>query len=381
MSLLKNFFFKKKDTRVSGEELVIDPLCDILQKLSMQDYKSLSAPEFSHLTKLLRAINTTKIDLPALRDLAMLGIPLGCKGLRAILWRLILGYWPPDATQWHKHMEKSRTAYEEFKKEFLVKPSIVAAGDHPLSKATSSKWNNFFKDKQQTEEIMNDIRRTRPELPFVGDPALVGSKAQQKETHGDVMVRLLLIYTKLNPGICYVQGMNEILAMIYITIEEDTLLGYEDYVESDTFFAFSVMMGEIQNNFIRSLDKTMCGVKVQLDSVNEILKRCSFHVWLNLKNNGITGEFFALRWVLLLLSQEFTVPKTQYLWDAMLADKRRFLFLHYLIVAMLLNSEKELLDPEYSAVMKALQTAPQRITVEKLKKDAYELYRSDLEQS
>jgi hypothetical protein len=35
------------------------------------------------------------------------------------------------------------------------------------------------------------------------------------ETHSNVLARVLFIYAKLNPGIKYVQGMNEVLAVIY----------------------------------------------------------------------------------------------------------------------------------------------------------------------
>lgn len=35
------------------------------------------------------------------------------------------------------------------------------------------------------------------------------------ETHADVLARILFIYAKLNPGVDYVQGMNEILATLY----------------------------------------------------------------------------------------------------------------------------------------------------------------------
>jgi len=35
------------------------------------------------------------------------------------------------------------------------------------------------------------------------------------EKHFDVLARILFIYARLNPGIGYVQGMNEVLAPIY----------------------------------------------------------------------------------------------------------------------------------------------------------------------
>lgn len=43
------------------------------------------------------------------------------------------------------------------------------------------------------------------------------------ETHADVLHRILFIYAKLNPGIKYVQGMNEVLAVIYFCfLEQDS---------------------------------------------------------------------------------------------------------------------------------------------------------------
>ena len=35
------------------------------------------------------------------------------------------------------------------------------------------------------------------------------------ETHSDILTRILFVYAKLNPGVKYVQGMNEVLAVLY----------------------------------------------------------------------------------------------------------------------------------------------------------------------
>lgn len=35
------------------------------------------------------------------------------------------------------------------------------------------------------------------------------------ETHADVLLRMLFVFGKLNKGIGYVQGMNEIIAVLY----------------------------------------------------------------------------------------------------------------------------------------------------------------------
>lgn len=41
------------------------------------------------------------------------------------------------------------------------------------------------------------------------------------EAHWEVVGRILFIYAKLNPGIAYVQGMNEIVGPLYYTFATD----------------------------------------------------------------------------------------------------------------------------------------------------------------
>jgi hypothetical protein len=67
-----------------------------------------------------------------------------------------------------------------------------------------------------------------------------------------VLARILFIYAKLNPGIRYVQGMNEVLAVLYYSFRS---FGNEDvishkYLESDLFFCFNNLMIEIRDGFM-----------------------------------------------------------------------------------------------------------------------------------
>lgn len=41
------------------------------------------------------------------------------------------------------------------------------------------------------------------------------------EAHWEVVQRILFIYAKLNPGLGYVQGMNEIIGPIYYVFASD----------------------------------------------------------------------------------------------------------------------------------------------------------------
>lgn len=45
---------------------------------------------------------------------------------------------------------------------------------------------------------------------------------EQEDLHWEALERILFIYAKLNPGIGYVQGMNEILAPLYYVLANDS---------------------------------------------------------------------------------------------------------------------------------------------------------------
>ena len=82
------------------------------------------------------------------------------------------------------------------------------------------------------------------------------------ESHADCMARILFVYAKLNKGIRYVQGMNEVLAILYYCFWKfgsDSVISTQ-YMESDLFFCFSNLMSEIKDGFLRDLDKEDSGI-------------------------------------------------------------------------------------------------------------------------
>lgn len=52
------------------------------------------------------------------------------------------------------------------------------------------------------------------------------------------------------------------------------------------------------------------------------------------KKSGCVAEYFAFRWISLLVSREFPLPDVIAVWDTLLAEPCRFNFLLYLCVAM-----------------------------------------------
>ena len=67
---------------------------------------------------------------------------------------------------------------------------------------------------------------------------------------------MLFIYAKLNKAVCYVQGMNEVIAVLYYCFwkfGKSTVVEIK-YLESDLFQCFTNIMGEIKDGFIRHCD-------------------------------------------------------------------------------------------------------------------------------
>ena len=56
------------------------------------------------------------------------------------------------------------------------------------------------------------------------------------------------------------QGMNEILGPLYYTMATDPDTSWSRHAEADSFYCFTNLMAEIRDNFIKSLDDSVCGI-------------------------------------------------------------------------------------------------------------------------
>ena len=75
------------------------------------------------------------------------------------------------------------------------------------------------------------------------------------------MARLLFVYGKLNSGIGYVQGMNELLApLLFVCAEDRTAECVSEQTEANVFFAFNTLMSETRDLFIHEMDTSSSGM-------------------------------------------------------------------------------------------------------------------------
>ncbi|KAL6548511.1 hypothetical protein OROGR_008932 [Orobanche gracilis] len=209
----------------------------------------------------LQELSRKVINMGELRKLASQSIPDGA-GIRSTVWKLLLGYLPTDRSLWSSELAKKRSQYKHFKEELLMNPVIaphisssrhllnvymasqseitrrleksslenheldhvsqgflsrseISHGEHPLCLGKSSVWNQFFQDTEITEQIDRDVMRTHPDIHFFSGDSTFAKSNQE------ALRNILIVYAKLNPGIRYVQGMNEILAPLFYIFKND----------------------------------------------------------------------------------------------------------------------------------------------------------------
>ncbi|CAL5017454.1 unnamed protein product [Urochloa decumbens] len=341
-----------------------------------------AGPSRAHLVAEFRvAMERKVVDLAELRRLACQGVP-DAAGLRPVVWKLLLGYLPTDRALWTYELEKKRSQYSAFKDELLVNPSEVtrrmeemtvskreehnAEGtgvlpraeivrdEHPLSLGKTSVWNQYFQESEIVEQIDRDVKRTHPEMQFFnGDTS--DSLSNQES-----LKRILTIFAKLNPGIRYVQGMNEVLAPLYYVFKNDPDECHGASAEADAFFCFVELLSGFRDNFCKQLDNSVVGIRSTITRLSQLLKKHDEELWRHLEVvTKVNPQFYAFRWITLLLTQEFKFRDCLHLWDALLGDPEGpQATLLRICCAMLILVRRRLLAGDFTANLKLLQSYP-----------------------
>ncbi|KAK2975208.1 hypothetical protein RJ640_022100 [Escallonia rubra] len=303
---------------------------------------SSSAEDMSRQAQLSQELSKKVLSMSELRRLASQGIPDGA-GIRSTVWKLLLGYLPSDRGLWSSELSKKRSQYKHFKDELLMNPSEITRkldsstplgndeskseskgllsrseithGEHPLSLGKTSVWNQFFQDTEIIEQIDRDVKRTHPDMHFFSGDSLFAKSNQ------DALRNILIVFAKLNPGIRYVQGMNEILAPLFYVFRTDPNEENLAYAEADTFFCFVELLSGFRDHFCQQLDNSVVGIRSTITKLSQLLKEHDEELWRHLEvTTKVNPQFYAFRWITLLLTQEFNFADSLHIWDTLLSD-------------------------------------------------------------
>ncbi|EPY52595.1 GTPase activating protein [Schizosaccharomyces cryophilus OY26] len=142
--------------------------------------------------------------------------------------------------------------------------------------------------------------------------------------HREATERILFIYAKLNPGIGYVQGMNELLAPLYYVLATDPSYENRFYCECDSFFLFTKMMVQVRDLYEKTLDHDSGhGIYFLMSKFTDRLKQYDFELWQCMHRKEINPTYYSFRWYTCLFTQEFPLPDVIRLWDSIIADQTR----------------------------------------------------------
>uniref|UniRef100_A0A5B7B489 Putative TBC1 domain family member 13 n=1 Tax=Davidia involucrata TaxID=16924 RepID=A0A5B7B489_DAVIN len=360
------------------------PKPEIRDPLSNNDNRSSassSAEEISRQSQLLQELSKKVVNMGELRRLASQGIPDGA-GIRSTVWKLLLGYLPIDRGLWSSELSKKRSQYKHFKEELLMNPSEITRrldqsasleneksksecsgllsrleiteGEHPLSLGKTSIWNQFFQDTEIIEQIDRDVKRTHPDMNFFS------ADSEFAKSNQEALKNILIIFAKLNPGIRYVQGMNEILAPLFYIFKNDPNEEYATFAEADTFFCFVELLSGFRDHFCQKLDNSVVGIRSTITKLSQLLKEHDEELWRHLEvTTKVNPQFYAFRWITLLLSQEFNFADSLLIWDTLLSDPEGPQeTLLRICCAMLILVRRRLLAGDFTSNLKLLQNYP-----------------------
>jgi len=286
------------------------------------------------------------------------GIPDNPGSLRPQLWKVFLGYLDLEKQDsWEETLSEQRALYKKYLQEFPIhseedEEEAAELPPDPLGQAQRERQEGHVGARRAPREvrevlgvIRKDVQRTHPGIAFFHEPGVP-----------EALVRILFIYASLNPGILYVQGMNETAAvLLYVFAQGEANL--ED-VEADTFFCFCRQLSETGDCFLQALDGSEHGLQAQLEHLESTLQEADPQLAKLLQDQQLSFVHFALRWVTTLLSREYELPETVRLWDSFLADTHRFQFVTSVCVAMLICLKPVLFKGDFAANLQLLQQFP-----------------------
>lgn len=231
--------------------------------------------------------------------------------------------------------------------------ALVSISEDPHSLDSDSKWFQFFDNASLLDEIRKDVVRTHPELYFFLEPE--NNLGQRRYA---ALERILFVWAKLNRGVRYVQGMNEIVGTIYYVLANDDSEVWACEAEADTYFLFNSLMVEMRDVFVAELDEADTGIQGRISNMTALLSLHDPEVRCHLVDIGIDPAFFAIRWLTTLLSREFLLPDTIRLWDSMFASTHKDNFIRYVCVTMVMIIRNKLLKGDFSTCLRLLQAYP-----------------------
>ena len=181
-------------------------------------------------------------------------------------------------------------------------------------------------------------------MPFFQNKT--NSKKNPEETHYDVLKRILFYFAKEHT-ISYIQGMNELIALIYYIFANDDNPFFSKFIESDSYYCFGILVEEIEPIFhMSNVEYSQLFITQQINMINKILEKIEPDLLNFFKEIYFTIDSFAIRWIMALFAQEFKIDVAVNFWDRMFTQNNKIKFICFITVAILKSNKDKILGKE-----------------------------------
>mmetsp|Transcript_11543 Transcript_11543/g.20447 ORF Transcript_11543/g.20447 Transcript_11543/m.20447 type:complete len:526 (+) Transcript_11543:225-1802(+) len=281
------------------------------------------------------------IPLRDLRKLAWNGTP---PHHRPIIWKILLGYIPANASRHETTLQRRRREYKD---------AIKQHYDIPDDSRTNS-------EQETLRQVLVDVPRTMPEVPLF---------------HNDrvrrCLSRLLYIWAMRHPASSYVQGINDLatpLIAVFLSgyfegkdcLDGESMSDVTDQmleeVEADTYWCLTNLLAGIQDHYTSDQP----GMQRMVMHLEELVNRIDADLATHLRSTGIEFLQFAFKWMNCLLLREFRLPCVMRLWDTYLSEgDGGFEDFHvYVCASFLVHFSNELQQMGFDELFQFMQNMP-----------------------
>lgn len=296
-------------------------------------------------------INKNNFSENILEKILLKGIPNSLLCLRPLVWKSLLGYLPPyNLSEWKEITIRNHKLFYELTKEISEYPNHITEKE----------------DIDILKQIDKDLPRTRIDKKIFFQES---SKQNSDTTNYSSIRRLLFYFYKKHKDLKYVQGMNEIISIIYYIFSMDDNPFIIPYIESDIYFCFVKLMDEIKDIFmIDKLSKSKLFITNQIENIKNILCTLEPELYNHLQKENIILETFVLRWILVLFAQEFGINMAIDFWDRLFTQKNKVKFMIFISVTLLSLNKEELFKMDMPNIMKWTQQVCKNLNDDSLNK-------------
>ena len=313
------------------------------------------------------------------------GLPDDLPELRSLIWKINLDYLPSDCNHWDKYLESKRTTYKKYRENIIkdLEKELESLKDYDKMTKKEKNEMDIKTHKLILEEICKDTNRTHTEMSFFVKPVDNKTIFSEKEilelvekkrnctlknindtykinivlTHADVLSRILFIYSKFEPDIAYVQGMNEILSPIYYAFSFDRTNDEQsiDDVEADSFWCFYNLMNILKDLFNKDNYIKQIAINSKTKKLKMMLKVVDKNLSEYLDNLKFDFTVFTLRWICLMFSQDFNMMDLLRIWDYLLSNENKYENCFYICLAIVLMKKEHIIKNTIYGIYENLQ--------------------------